>query len=87
MKETYRVMKKGGEFWYWDSVVQEAEELYIIQIRYFLPNGTAKQTGYGCKSYKDQSLSTIKKMLEKTGFQVEIIEDKEHWYFLKAKKV
>jgi ubiquinone/menaquinone biosynthesis C-methylase UbiE len=87
MNETYRVMKKGGEFWYWDSVVQKAEELYIIQIRYFLPNGTVKQTGYGCRNYKDQTLPTIKKMLEKTGFQVKIIEDHEHWYFLKAKKL
>ncbi|NHJ47654.1 MAG: class I SAM-dependent methyltransferase [Asgard group archaeon] len=87
MKETYRVMKKDGEFWYWDSVVQEAEELYIIPIKYILPNGTVKQTGYGVKSYKDQTIPTIKKMLEKTGFQVEIIENHEHWYFLKAKKV
>lgn len=87
MKEVYRTLKPNGEFWYWDSVIHDDKELFLIFVRYILPNKKEVQTGYGCKIFKEQSMDTIKKMLEETGFTVEVTENHKYWYFLKAKKL
>ena len=86
IKETYRVIKKGGEFWFWDSVLYDDKELYLIQMDYILPDGTVRGTGYGTRRFKDQTAETTKKRLESAGFTVEIIESHDYWYFMKAKK-
>jgi len=85
IKEVSRVLKTGGEFWVWDTSIKKAEGVFLIKIKVILPDNNIVKTAYGVSS-KQQTLVDIKRMLENTGFKVEIIEDKKKWYFLKAIK-
>lgn len=85
LKETLRVIKSEGELWYWDANVQTDKPKFVISMTYVLPNGEAKNTGYGCKS-KEQPMDLVVEMMNKVGFIVETFENQKYWYFIKARK-
>jgi ubiquinone/menaquinone biosynthesis C-methylase UbiE len=84
-KEVYRVLKNNGEFWLWDAKISKNKGLFIIRLSITLPNGKKIRTGYGSR-IKTRSLSEIQQKLRNTKFQVEIIENHQKWFFLKAIK-
>ena len=84
-KEVHRVLPPDGEFWIWNASIFKDEGVYVIKIKAILPNDKIVRTGYGVSS-KNQTSDAVIKLLEETGFQVDIEETKKDWYFLKAKK-
>lgn len=84
-KETYRVISKNGELWIWDVPITKDEGVFLIKVKIILPDNTIVRTGYGVSS-KIQTIESTKQLLEDVGFDVEIIENKKQWYFIKAKK-
>jgi ubiquinone/menaquinone biosynthesis C-methylase UbiE len=85
-KETFRVLKNKGEFWIWDSKISDDKDLFIIRLQITLPDGKRINTGYGTRT-KKRNLTEIKQKLVETNFQVEIAEDNEKWFFIKAIKM
>ncbi len=85
-EEVYRVLKNGGEFWIWDAEISENAGLFIIRLSVTLPNGKKIRTAYGSKIMK-RSVTEIKQKLLNVKFQVEVIENQEKWFFLKAVKI
>ncbi|MHA2225294.1 MAG: class I SAM-dependent methyltransferase [Candidatus Hodarchaeales archaeon] len=83
--EVYRVLKNNGEFWIWDAKISENKELFIIRLSIILPNGKKIRTAYGSR-IKNRSLSEIKQKLQIAKFHVEIKENHQKWFFLKARK-
>ena len=79
------MISQEGEFWIWDVPMEKEEGVYLIKIKAVFPHDTVVRTGYGVSS-KVQTVDVTKKMLEDSGFKVEIIKSKKQWYFLKAKK-
>jgi ubiquinone/menaquinone biosynthesis C-methylase UbiE len=84
-KEVYRVLKNNGELWIWDAKITKNEDLFIIRLRITLPSGKKVKTGYGTQ-IKNRSLVETKQKLEDAKFHIEIVENHEKWYFLKAIK-
>ncbi len=84
-QEVYRVLKPEGEFWVWDASISSDKGVFFIKVKAILPNKEVVRTGYGVSS-KIQTSDVVKDLLENIGFKVEVVEDNENWYFLKAKK-
>ncbi|MFX1283468.1 MAG: class I SAM-dependent methyltransferase [Promethearchaeota archaeon] len=84
-EEVYRVLKNNGEFWIWDAKISNDKDLFLIKLEIILPNGKKIKTGYGSRG-KNRSLAEIKKTLVETNFHIEITENHEKWFFIKAIK-
>ena len=67
-------VKNGGEFWIWDASITKTKGVFLIKIKVTLPDNKVVKTAYGSSS-KQQTLEDIKRMLEDSGFYVEIVED------------
>lgn len=85
VKEIYRVLSSGGEFWIWDSKIDTDKESFIIVLSISLPEKEKFGTGYGTGK-KLQNEEMYKEFLEEVGFAIEKIEVNKHWFFIKAKK-
>ncbi|MFX0124004.1 MAG: class I SAM-dependent methyltransferase [Candidatus Hodarchaeota archaeon] len=83
--ETYRVLKNNGEFWIWDAKISNDEDLFIIRLKITLPNGKKIKTGYGTKG-SIRGVKEIKEKLLETKFHIEMVENHEKWFFIKAIK-
>ncbi len=84
-KEVYRIISKEGEFWIWDTPITKDEGVFLIKMKVIFPNRTTVRTGYGVSS-KIQNVDVTRELLEDVGFRVEIVDSKNKWYFIKAKK-
>jgi ubiquinone/menaquinone biosynthesis C-methylase UbiE len=83
--ETYRVLKNNGEFWIWDPNISNDKVLFIIRLQITLPNGKKINTGYGTR-VRNRGIIEIKQKLVQTKFHIEIAENHEKWFFIKAIK-
>jgi len=83
--ETYRVLKNNGEFWIWDPNISNDKVLFIIRLQITLPNGKKINTGYGTR-VRNRDIIEIKQKLVQTKFHIEIAENHEKWFFIKAIK-
>ncbi|MCE7748800.1 MAG: methyltransferase domain-containing protein [Candidatus Heimdallarchaeota archaeon] len=85
IKEIYRVISPGGEFWIWDSKINTEKERFIIVLTISLPGREKFNTGYGTKN-TFQNEDIYKEYLEEVGFAIEEIKVDKYWFFIKAKK-
>ncbi len=84
-KEVYRVLSPGGDFLIWDIPINSEEGVSLVKIKVSCPDKSVIRTAYGVSS-KIQTIKSVGGMLQKIGFDVEILENKKNWYLLKAKK-
>jgi ubiquinone/menaquinone biosynthesis C-methylase UbiE len=61
-KETWRVLKKGGEFWIWDVHMAPKSKVFAIRLRADLYDRHTINTVYGVRA-KDQSAAGIRSRL------------------------
>ena len=85
-RETRRVLKKGGEFWIWDVHMAPRSKVFAIRLQVDLYDKHTINTVYGVRA-KDQSAGSIQSLLHKAGFESEVITDRTHWFFIRAKRV
>ncbi len=85
IKEIYRVLKPGGEFWIWDSKIDTDKESFIIVLSITLPEKEKFGTGYGTGK-KLQNEEMYKEHLLEAGFSIEEMQVNKYWFFIKAKK-
>jgi len=83
-KETWRVLKRGGEFWVWDTPMDTRNKVFAIRLKVDIPNRTIN-TLFGVKT-KDQNAPSIFRLLEKADFSPELVSDGKHCFLIKAKK-
>ncbi len=85
IKEIYRVLSTGGEFWIWDSKIDTNKESFIITLQISLPDKEKFGTGYGTSiQNQDEEMYTL--YLERAGFSIEEISTSKYWFFIRAKK-
>lgn len=85
IKEIYRVISPGGEFWIWDAKIDTDKERFIIVLTISLPVKEKFNTGYGTEiTYQEEE--TYIEYLEEAGFIIEEIKVNKYWFFIKAKK-
>jgi len=85
IKEIWRVLPSGGEFWIWDSKINTDKTNSLIFLRITLPNNKKIGTGYGTNlTYQAEDM--YREYLEEAGFNIKEVEVNKHWFFIKAKK-
>lgn len=85
-RETWRVLKKGGEFWIWDVHMTAKSKVFAIRLQVDLYARHTINTVYGVRA-KDQSAASICRWLQEAGFEPEVVTEQRHWFFIKAKRV
>jgi ubiquinone/menaquinone biosynthesis C-methylase UbiE len=85
-REILRVLKDGGELWIWDAHMAPKGNVYAIRLGVGLPGGHTLNPIYGAKA-QDQSAASICDMLQRAGFETEVITNQDHWFFIKARVV
>jgi ubiquinone/menaquinone biosynthesis C-methylase UbiE len=85
-REIQRVLKQGGEFWIWDAPMVTRSKVFAIRLQVALDETHTINTVYGVKA-KNQSATSICRQLMEAEFEPEIITDRKHWFFIKAKRV
>jgi SAM-dependent methyltransferase len=89
LKEIYRVLKSGGEFFLWDLIIPkrgtEKEDVYIIALKVKIHDKII-DTGYGTRWNKEQNAVPLLEHGKNVGF--EILEEKveENIFYLKFRK-
>lgn len=84
-KETYRVLRPGGEFWIWDAPMSAHSRVFALRLEVTLPNQKTITTAYGVRA-KDQSAASLGSLLQPFGFKTEVSAQHKHWFLLKACK-
>lgn len=85
IREVFRVLPTGGEFWIWDSIIDTKKEMFLIVLTISLPEKEVFNTGYGTR-IKFQNEEIYKEYLTEAGFSIEKINVNKYWFFIKAKK-
>jgi len=86
LKEAWRVLRQGGEFWIWDVPMTARGDLFAIRLQVDCPDGRTVNTAYGVKA-KDQSVAGIAQLLREAGFEPEYAANRKRWFSIKARKV
>lgn len=84
-RETWRVLKQGGEFWIWDAPILTKGKVFAIRLQVVFQGRHTINTVFGVKT-KDQNATSICRLLEKAKFTPEIITDRKHWFLIKARR-
>ena len=86
LREAHRVLKSGGLLSIFASHITCLEDVFIIHLRFTLPDGTVSQTGYGVRGNQNQTLECVKRLLNQIGFRILSSEESDFWFQLKAMK-
>lgn len=86
LKEAHRVLKTGGVISIFASRITCSEDVFIIHLRFTLPDGTVSQTGYGVRGNQNQTLQSVEHLLSRIGFRIISSENSKFWFQLKAMK-
>jgi len=87
LAETYRVLRKGGNFYIWDANITEKysdKKYFIIPLKVIMPDETV-ETGYGVQ-FKQQDIWSLKQQAMEAGFIVKNEEIQEYTFYLKLEK-
>ena len=85
--ETYRVLRKGGCFHLWDTVIPEKvddKKYFVIPLKVVMPEDTI-ETGFGVH-LKKQDTQSLKQLALEAGFKVEKEEAQEYTFYLRLEK-
>ena len=86
LKETFRVLKKGGTISIMGSKIVCSEDVLIFKALFTLPDGTKSQIGYGVKGNQGQTSASIISALNSSGFKPTMMEDYDKWFHIRAVK-
>ncbi len=84
-RETWRVLREGGELWIWDARMVSRGKAFAIRLRVGLPGRPAIHTTYGVRA-KTQSAASIAGLLQEAGFEPQTIIDQRYWFLIKARR-
>lgn len=89
-REIYRVIREGGEFHLWDSVIPKYDgserDIYVIRLEIALPDIEVK-TGYGTlRKNREQDLNYFIDLGKKVGFNIIDTFSEEHFFKVIFKK-
>ena len=86
-KEVHRLIPEDEKFWIWDAVISYEIGPFIIPLEIHIPSGRIISTGYGKRTVEnDRTASDVIKILTDIGFDSDIKNDEEIWYFIKASR-
>jgi ubiquinone/menaquinone biosynthesis C-methylase UbiE len=85
-RETWRILKTGGEFWIWDIPMTTKRDVFAFRLQADIFAKPSIKTIYGVKA-KNQAAVTICDQLQGAGFKNNVIIDHETNFFIKAKKI
>lgn len=90
LKETYRVLQKGGELHIWDVTIPPRgdmkEDLYAVRLSVTIP-GKIISTGYGSYWTQTQDAASIKELCASEGFDLVDEESTSNSYHLTFRKM
>lgn len=84
-KETRRVVKQGGLFWIWDVPMSARNNIFAIRLKVESMGKPTLQSAYGVGA-KDQSTESFCNLLQKEGFDPQIVSQQKHWFLIKARR-
>lgn len=87
INEAYRILKKGGKLYLWDSLIDnnpDNYDVFIIHLNILLQNENIR-TGYGV-GYKQQDINYYKQLLNDAMFKIELAENHDKTYKIVAVK-
>ena len=86
LSECKRVLAKSGTLHLLDAQINTRKDLFVINIRFKLPDGQVVETGYGVSGSQQQSLELLKKEIANLGFKMVKENQQEHWFNLVCRK-
>ncbi len=92
LKETHRVLKKGGELVLWDMIIpqrieeQKEKDIYVMRLEVTIGEKVV-ETGYGTRWNKEQDLQYFSELIKEADFEISESMKLGETYFLRAKKL
>ena len=84
--EVHRTLKPAGTISIVSSRITCIEDRFVLNLVYFLPDGTVGKTGYGVRGNQGQTAERTSKLLRNLGFRLTKTEDNEYWFHIEAVK-
>ena len=75
--EAYRVLKKGGRLWIWDTVIPAVStaDIFIAQLEVNISEHSKITVGYGARWNREHSCGVLEPLFEKAGFTVRNMDE------------
>lgn len=86
LSEIFRVLKPGGFLSVMACSIVTPSDRYLFRVEFSLPDGTVSQTGYAVQGNQNQTLDRLAQELTKVGFEVDTMQEHEHWFAVTALK-
>ncbi|MCF2135811.1 MAG: class I SAM-dependent methyltransferase [Candidatus Thorarchaeota archaeon] len=86
IREAYRVLQNGGILSIKAAQITCEEERFIFRVLYTFPDGTLSSVGYGVRGNQEQTMKSMRELIEDTGFECKSCKDHGHWFEIIAVK-
>jgi ubiquinone/menaquinone biosynthesis C-methylase UbiE len=79
--EAKRILKSDGRLYFWEAIIGEKPDLYVVFVDVSLPDGGKVVTGYGVRGKgKEQTLEQVRQLALEVGFKVITPESHKNWF-------
>ena len=86
IKESYRVLKKGGKMYIWGAIIPYPSLIYWINLIIHSKKNKI-ETGYIVSGINNiQTYDLIKKIIEDVGFEIKTVLVYPYWFFFELEK-
>ncbi|MHA1771273.1 MAG: class I SAM-dependent methyltransferase [Candidatus Thorarchaeota archaeon] len=86
LSEAYRVLQDDGILSIKAAQINCEEERFIFRVLYIFPDGTLSSVGYGVKGGQEQTMKSMKDLIENAGFKCKNCKSHGHWFEIIAGK-
>jgi len=87
IKESYRVLKKGGKMYIWGAIIPYPSLIYWINLIIHSKKNKI-ETGYIVSGINNiQTYDLIKKIIEDVGFEIKKVLVDPYWFFFELEKI
>ncbi|RLI53900.1 MAG: hypothetical protein DRP09_14520 [Candidatus Thorarchaeota archaeon] len=85
LREAYRVLKPDGTLSLLGMRI-DTEQYLDFNGEFILPNGEVSRTGFRVSGGQDQTLESVRTVLQDVGFVTCSVHDRQTWFSIEAKK-
>ncbi len=86
LQEAFRCLKQTGMISILASRIDSKDERFTFHALFILPDGTVSKVGYGVKGNQNQTVASVRSILEEIGFDDIQTEDHDWWFKIIAMK-